>query len=481
MHFRFSNSSLFIVNLHHGFVSDDWTELYRPSGLDEVVGNPKAVDALRQWADAWSIGKPVKKVAVLIGPPGVGKTSAALALANEFSWDVVEMNASDHRNADAIKAIALRGALGQTFTDSGEFRSTLEGNLKLIILDEADNFSGKEDRGGIPAVVEVVRNTKQPVILIVNDWYALSRKSTALKNETEQIKFSSIKSVTIRGVLRKVARDRGISITDRALELLATNANGDMRSAIRDLQAVSTGKSEVTDMDATSVSYREVEKTMYNVMDDIFKSKDADRARKSLAEVDEPPETKLLWIEENIPVCYRDHLDLYRGMKAVATADKYLGRVYRRQYFGFWSYASDFLSFGVCAAKSKEMHGFLRYNFPQYLMKMSRSKGMRAIQNSVCSKLGEAVHTSSKQAKQDVLPYFSRLYRSDPEFALKTSLDLELEQEEIAYILGEKLDSASVKRIMKEMMPVDEKGKEKKAAPKSKETKKPPANQSTLF
>lgn len=464
-------------------MSDDWTELYRPNDLDEVVGNPKAVASLRHWADAWAAGNPVKKAAVLIGTPGVGKTSAALALAKEYGWDTVEMNASDQRNADAVKSVALRGALGQTFTDSGEFLSTLDGNLKLIVLDEADNLSGKEDRGGVPALVEVVRTTKQPVILIVNDWYALSRKSSALKNDTEQIKFSQIKSVTIRGVLRKIAKDRGITISDRALELLADNANGDLRSAVRDLQAVSMGKNEIKDIDATSVSYREVEKTMYNVMDDIFKSKDADRARRSLAEVDEPPETKLLWIEENLPVAYRDHLDLYRGMKAVATADKYLGRVYRRQYFGFWSYAGDFLSYGVCAAKTREMHGFLRYNFPQYLMKMSRSKGTRAIQASICSKLGEAVHMSAKQTRQDILPYFSKIYTSDPEFALKSSLDLELEQEEIAHILGEKIDSASVKRIMKAMNPDDEKSaKEKKAPAKQKEKKKAaPVNQSTLF
>ena len=141
-------------------MSDDWTELYRPNNLDEVVGNPKAVASLRHWADAWAAGNPVKKAAVLIGTPGVGKTSAALALAKEYGWDTVEMNASDQRNADAVKSVALRGALGQTFTDSGEFLSTLDGNLKLIVLDEADNLSGKEDRGGVPALVEVVRTTK---------------------------------------------------------------------------------------------------------------------------------------------------------------------------------------------------------------------------------------------------------------------------------------------------------------------------------
>ena len=207
-------------------MSGDWTEIYRPHGLAEVVGNPKAVEDLKAWADAWVSGRPVKRAAVLIGTPGTGKTSAALALAADYGWDVIEMNASDQRNADAIRSIAMRGALGQTFTPDGDYHSTKEGKLKLIILDEADNISGREDRGGVPAIVEVVRTTKQPIILIVNDWYALSKKSSVLKSQTEQIKFSRIKTVTVRGVLRKIARDQGVAVSDRALELLAENSGG---------------------------------------------------------------------------------------------------------------------------------------------------------------------------------------------------------------------------------------------------------------
>ena len=108
-------------------MGDDWTELYRPQGLAEVVGNPKVIKDLQQWAISWEEGHPEYKAVVLMGPPGVGKTSAALALARDFNWGVVEMNASDQRNAEAIKRVAVRGSRSETFTDEGEFLSSKDG------------------------------------------------------------------------------------------------------------------------------------------------------------------------------------------------------------------------------------------------------------------------------------------------------------------------------------------------------------------
>jgi replication factor C large subunit len=437
-------------------MSEDWTETYRPRGLADVEANPKAVEELKTWADGWENGRPAKRVAVLIGTPGTGKTSAALALAQDYGWDVVEMNASDQRNADAIKAIAHRGALGQTFSRSGEYLSTKEGKLKLIVLDEADNISGREDRGGVPAIVELIRATRQPVILIVNDWYALSKKSSVLKSQTDQIKFARIKGVTVRGVLRKIARDRDVKISDRALELLSENSGGDLRSAIRDLQAIATGREEVVDLNTSVISAREVEKTMYQVMDDVFRGTDASTARKRMMEVEGTPDDKLLWIDENLPLAYRDHLDLYQGMNQLARASTFLGRVHRRQYYGFWSYAGDLISFGVCAAKQREVRGYLRYAFPSYLMKMSRSRSVRTIRGQLCSKLGEVTHMSATQVRQDQLPYFRWLFQKDKEFQLRVAIDLTLEEEEIAFLLGEKIDSNAVRHIMSDVKRVME-------------------------
>jgi replication factor C large subunit len=91
-----------------------WTEKYRPKSLKEVLGNGKAVSDLEAWARAWERGVPEKRAVVLYGPAGVGKTSAALALAEELGWDQIEMNASDSRTAAAIQKVA--GAASKMMT-----------------------------------------------------------------------------------------------------------------------------------------------------------------------------------------------------------------------------------------------------------------------------------------------------------------------------------------------------------------------------
>ncbi|MDX1535017.1 MAG: AAA family ATPase, partial [Thermoplasmata archaeon] len=83
----------------------DWAEKHRPRSLRDVAGNPTAVGQLEAWAKAWETGRPRTRAVVLVGEPGIGKTSAALALAADMGWGVIEMNASEKRNKAAIQEV----------------------------------------------------------------------------------------------------------------------------------------------------------------------------------------------------------------------------------------------------------------------------------------------------------------------------------------------------------------------------------------
>ncbi|MDD3398600.1 MAG: replication factor C large subunit, partial [Candidatus Methanomethylophilaceae archaeon] len=322
-------------------ISDDWTESFRPQSLDHIKGNPKAVAQLRDWARSWQDGRPSKKAVVLIGPPGVGKTSSAIALANDMCWGLVEMNASDQRTGEAIRQVALRASYSNTFTSDGDYLSVSDGGRKLILLDEADNLFGREDKGAIPAIVELIKETRQPVVLIVNDFYGLSRKSSALKTNTLQISYYRPRANETAKILANIARIKGIQANERTLLGIADNANGDIRAAVRDLESLSLGRESLTEEDADLLSGRILRKDMYDLMGAVFRSNDPSRAHRTMSEIDESPDHVLLWLDENIPYEYRQAGELMRGYEKLSRADIFLGRVRRRQYYRFWSYASD--------------------------------------------------------------------------------------------------------------------------------------------
>ena len=163
----------------------DLVEKYRPHTLSEVRGNRKAMEELRQWALNWPSDK---SAALLYGRPGTGKTSAAAALANDMGWQLLELNASDKRTQGIIKETA-----GEASKNASLLRAK-----KLILLDEVDNLHGTSDRGGAKAVTELVKKTREPVILTANELYGVS---STLRGYCKQIPFSAIREESAQKAL----------------------------------------------------------------------------------------------------------------------------------------------------------------------------------------------------------------------------------------------------------------------------------------
>src|SRR2546427_7832123 len=430
-----------------------WAEKYRPKSLRDVVGNPSAIAELEKWARSWEKGVPDKRAVILAGPPGTGKTSAALALANEMGWPVVEMNASDKRNAEAVRQLALRGAITQTFSDAGEFLSTSRGGQKLVVVDEADNFFGREDTGGIGAIVDAIRRSRQPIVLIVNDYYGLTRRSSSIRSLCRTIRFKPIHPSSVKTVLRQVTKAEGIEVPDEVIEYIADHADGDLRSAMNDLELVARGETVVTATATGAIGARDRDASVYAALEEIFRSGDAKRAREATRNLDESPEDLILWIDENVPVDYRRPDDMERGFLALSRSDQYLARSRRRQQYGLWAYASDVMTMGVSVARQGR-YGGGQYAFPQWLVKQSRARGRRLVRKSLATKLGRHLHASRAVVLTDVLPAFRYLYLNDGDFKFAATLDLGFDEKEVAFLLDEKEDSHAVRHLMERIAKV---------------------------
>jgi replication factor C large subunit len=208
------------------------------------------------------------------------------------------------------------------------------------------------------------------------------------------------------------------------------------------------GRDAITNEDADALSDRIVRKDIYDLMNAIFREKEPMKARKMYMDTDETPDHIIMWIDENMPFEFKDRGDLMRGYDRLARADIFMGRVHRRQYYRFWAYAGDIMSAGVNISRKAEKGTYERFRFPLYLMKMSRSKGVRALKSGVCTKLAALLHTSTGRISDDVIPPLKIMLKNDPELARSIAGGAGLEAEEMAFLLDAKVDSKSVKDAM---------------------------------
>jgi replication factor C large subunit len=456
---------------------EHWTEKYRPRSLKDIVGNDMAVRTIKRWADSWKGGIPRIKALVLRGEPGIGKTSAALALANDMGWDFIEMNASDQRNAASIKSIAGAGSAYQTFSATGEFLSSSKGKRKLIILDEADNLFGSADKGGAKEIVETIRDSGQPIILIVNDFYELSRKAPAIKTLADKAVFRRLNSAEISGVLASILVREDKLAPSKVLDIISENAAGDLRAAINDLQMMVEGRESLEISDSDALGKRNQDKELDTALRAMFIAETVRGARDATFDLDKTPDELVMWIEESLPQEVHDAERLANAFDVISRADVYLGRTRMLQHYGLWSYAKELMTGGVALARTGEKGPRPQeYRFPSQLIVMSRARGPRSIRNSVAGKIAAHIHTSSKCVRDSTLPLLSLLVRRDEELLVELGKTLDFDDSDVAYLLGVEQDSVRAAHVMEHIKRAkgtneDSEGKEKsRRSPKARKT-----------
>lgn len=401
----------------------DWAERYRPQHLADILGNGAAVKQMLDWARNWT---PDSRPLLLTGKPGIGKTSAALALARDMNWEPLELNASDARTKTIIE---------RTVGNSSATTSLFGADQKLIVIDEADNLEGNADRGGARAIADILKETRQPVLLIANDAYGVS---DSIRKLCDPVQFRAITAPTLEKRMREICSRENISCSADALSAIAESAAGDLRSAVNMLFGSSTGKTAITSADVNT-SQKDERASIFDLVAGVYAGVPDARLQKLSRECEEKPDTVMQWIEESVPQI-PDAARRRGAYSALSRADVYLGRTLRRQYYTLWRYATAMMTMGVakeCAGAGSRP----RIMSPSRWRKMGTAKKQKTVRRTLAAKLGESYAIPDTQIQKIYLDLLARFAAASPlAFCERHDLD----EDQMTILLHDKAEAAAV-------------------------------------
>ena len=206
-----------------------WTEKYRPRSLDEMVDQEEIVNRLKSFVKARNVPH-----CIFAGPPGTGKTTAALCLAHDlygpgYQEHLMELNASDERGINVVR---------ETVKTFARTRSIGDVPFKILILDEADNMTSDAQQA-LRRTMERYTETAR-FILIAN--YS-GRIIEPIQSRCAPFRFTYLPEEHIRKRIEYIAENEGVTLLEDGLKAIIELGGGDLRRTINILQtAASTGK-----------------------------------------------------------------------------------------------------------------------------------------------------------------------------------------------------------------------------------------------
>lgn len=212
--------------------SEIWTEKYRPSKFDEVVGQSDIVKRVKSLTNAMNIPH-----LLFAGPAGVGKSTLALIVVKDLfgdSWreNYLELNASDERGIDVIR---------QKVKDFARTKAMSKIPFKVIFLDEADALTNEAQN----ALRRTMENYTSNCRFIMSCNYS-SKIIDPIQSRCAVFRFRLLEKKDIERVIKRICEKESLNIDDKSVEALFETCEGDCRRAINLLQSTGAISNNIT-------------------------------------------------------------------------------------------------------------------------------------------------------------------------------------------------------------------------------------------
>ena len=384
-----------------------WSEKYRPQIISDMVGNEEPRAAIMEWFAKWKKGT---KPLLLVGPPGIGKTTMAFLVAKQFGYDMIGLNASDVRSKSRINEI-LNPVLGNV--------SVL--GTPMIFVDEVDGIHGRGDYGGAAALVEILKEPTVPIVLAANN--DTLEKMKNIKKVVKTIPFKKIPPRLLRIYLENILKKENAKLSPGSLIKVIDKSRGDIRSMINLTQSFVTGFNPQTENSFETI----------NVEDGVnafFKANSFEEARIVLYSMQIDPREKINAFYSSIITSDLDNSTLAKYLKIISKADMLYGKIMKTQNWRLLRYLNDIL---ITLYQNDDRIRYSKYNLSWPLLNRIRWDGAKL--KSLSSIMAKKLHLSSSAFVAIGLPYVL--------FCIKNNtLELEL-QETFGDIIEKEMDQIS--------------------------------------
>lgn len=383
-----------------------------------------------------------KKACLLVGPPGVGKTSLARAAANDYGFQVVELNASDVRTEKAIDQALIPARTSVTLES---FSSNGRGNL--ILMDEVDGIFGREDRGGLPAILSILKDAPVPIVLTANN--VNDDRFDDLRKACTLIELHELPPRILTLLINHITCQERVKIPAETVDAIVRRSSGDIRSAVNDAQTATVGSFEGGV--GRTKSLKELD-----TLSELFGSS-YEKARRALNNTEIPlyKDELLLLLHDMIPYIYTSSMKLANAYDSLSRADVTYARIGvhrsrslapppfnmpRHDSVPQWTLLpvalNEIASIGVDETDETVDHAI--EVAPRISQKTIERYQYRLWSiDHASGRLAKTCHTSKRTARREILPFLIILFHNNEEKGREVAFAMELEERDIEFLISE--------------------------------------------